>query len=242
MLITKDNINDYKTVGRLGNQLFIIAAAYSLAKQQNCDFRLSEWKYANTFKNVPIGYVGPTHSTYTEPAFTYIKPILYTTFGTISLNGYFQSEKYFYNRESICDLFLAESTHNYSDRVGIHIRRGDYLQCSHVHNNLCNTEYYSHAIEHSMTDRFVVFSDDIEFCKQYLAKYNKDFIYHNGDEIDDLLSMSTCKGNIIANSSFSWWGAYLNKNQDKIIMPREWFTGDCIDSSDLHVKKWSLIK
>ena len=246
-MITKINIDDDSSVGRLGNKLFIIAACKSIADKQNTNFCLPQWKYGHFFKNIPVGDIPSIHSIYTEPKFTYTPIDIDCTSKNVSLNGYFQSDKYFSNKNDIIRLFEIYNVElppiKYSDYIAIHVRRGDYLKVSHVHNNLCNTKYYENAINLTNHNKFIVFSDDITFCKSYFAKFiDKTFIYtENTTELQDLYAMTLCKGNIIANSSFSWWGAYLNKNGIINIMPREWFTNDCIDSSDLCPIDWIVV-
>ena len=115
--------------------------------------------------------------------------------------------------------------------VSLHIRRGDYLsdlKVSKVH-GMCDIEYYQKAISYlssRIQDPVVyVFSDDIEWCKKNLGFLkNKVFIDNTKTAIEDLELMRNCDHNIIANSTFSWWGAWLNENDDKIVVaPRKWF-------------------
>lgn len=247
-MITKLNIDDDSAVGRLGNKLFIIAAGYSIAKIHKTEFILPEWKYKHFFPNVRTGNIGKINDYYTEKAFTYDKISLNKPINDIiSLNGYFQSDKYFYSRDSIIELFDIHNVElppiTYNDYISIHVRRGDYLKVSHVHNNLSLTDYYETAIKLANNNKFIIFSDDIDFCKTYFSRFtDKEFHYmERTTELQDLYAMTLCKGNIIANSSFSWWGAYLNKNSTMTIMPRAWFTNDCIDSKDLYVNGWYLI-
>lgn len=103
--------------------------------------------------------------------------------------------------------------------VSIHVRRGDYLLPQHHHFCQLDTDYYSKAIEPFLEDlekyHFVVFSNDIEWCKNNLIEGEMvTFVEHNTDYVD-LILMSMCDHNIIANSTFSWCAAYKNKNIDK---------------------------
>jgi hypothetical protein len=94
--------------------------------------------------------------------------------------------------------------------------------------------------------KLLVFSDDIAFCKEYFEKYfddyPEDFHYISGtDSVEDIRLQSLCFGNIIANSSFSWWGAYLNEN-NRVIAPVQWFVGDGPkDTQDIYLSNWSVI-
>ena len=107
--------------------------------------------------------------------------------------------------------------------VSLHIRRGDYVNLSD-HHLLLDISYYKNAVNmFKNIEKVVVFSDDIEWCKENLDIKNTEFI-ENETDIVDLYLMSQCTHNIIANSSFSWWGAWLNKNDNKkVIAPKKWF-------------------
>jgi len=188
---------------------------------------------------------------YTESAFTYSQ-IPYKP--NTQLHGHFQSEKYFnHNRELILDTFDIPTHVNIliqkkyenilqGNTVSIHIRRGDYVHISDRH-PVQSIDYYKKASEH-FTDKeytFLVFSDDIEWCKENLSS---DFVFVDGNtDYVDLYLMSLCDHNIIANSSFSWWGAWLNKNNNKkIVAPSNWFgPSKGIDTKDLIPTYWEVI-
>ena len=253
-MIKKIDINNDEIVGRLGNKLFQIAAGYSIAKQIGTEFVIPDWKYRKIFPNVKIDNDVSISKIYTEPSFTYSKPPVELFQGNVQINGYFQSDKYFSSREDILALFefsdyinsmtdIAEKQLNINvkDYISIHIRRGDYVNLQHFYENLSNTEYYIDSINKCGEKKFIVFSDDIDFCIQYFSQFQGcEFVYSDNLETVDLCLMSRCKGNIIANSSFSWWGAYLNKNAKFVYMPKSWFKCE-LDSKDLFVKGWNLI-
>lgn len=119
-----------------------------------------------------------------------------------------------------------------SNSVSIHVRRGDYLKLKDVYAE-CAKDYYQKAISFLQSNNqdcnFYVFSNDISWCKEHLdfknSKYT--FIEHNTgvQSYEDIRLMTQCKHNIIANSSFSWWGAILNQTKGKtIIYPKKWYT------------------
>ncbi len=119
-----------------------------------------------------------------------------------------------------------------NNAVGIHVRRGDYLKAKN-YAGLCGLDYYEAALKYFMTrfkdPTFFIFSDDIGWCMENIVPLLFGCDYHIIDfnkGIDsplDMMLMSECNHNIIANSSFSWWGAVLNKNPDKIVCaPRKW--------------------
>ncbi len=158
--------------------------------------------------------------------------------------GYWQSYKYFENIDEIVRSqfkFLEPlAGKNVScaaeiqsvESVSIHIRRGDYTKSRRWQNigSICNTDYYNWAIasmESSVENtRYYVFSDDIEWVRRNLNIPNATYVDWNSgeDSYNDMRLMSLCKHNIIANSSFSWWGAYLNSNEDKVVIaPSKWY-------------------
>ena len=179
--------------------------------------------------------------------------------GDFYLDGYWQSEKYFQDIEKIIkeEITLKESLPSKytelidkiknSDSVSVHIRRGDYLsgKISKIY-AMCPIEYYYKAIEkitgHYPNPHFFIFSDDINWVKQnFNIPYPKIFVSGDNEikNYEELILMSLCKHNIIANSSFSWWGAWLNKNADKIVIsPDKWFNDKIGNAKDLIPKNW----
>ncbi|MBE5962365.1 MAG: alpha-1,2-fucosyltransferase [Lachnospiraceae bacterium] len=175
----------------------------------------------------------------------------------LCFDGYWQSEDYFkdvkgqvrkaFEFPKITDeknLSTLEQMRN-SESVGIHVRRGNYLELSR-YTNLGEIGYYDRALqymnEHLSKPRYFIFSNDIEWCKKNL-KVGSDavFVTWNVDENSyiDMQLMSCCKHNIIANSTFSWWGAWLNKNPNKIVLaPKRFFTIDSMDESRMIPDEW----
>lgn len=165
--------------------------------------------------------------------------------------GYYQSEKYF---KEITNIIRKDFTFpkpvdiinqklinqiDNTESVSIHIRRGDYLNIPNTQ-NICSISYYKKAInlilKNISNPQFYIFSNDINWCKQHLQIDKAIFISNNTgkNSFIDMQLMSCCKHNIIANSTFSWWGAWLNNNPNKIIIsPNKWMndtngTGDII--------------
>ena len=177
----------------------------------------------------------------------------------VYLDGYWQSYKYFESIEpqlkqefslknSISRLNLDISEQISSvNAVSVHIRRGDYVSNKHTNSvhGLCSLDYYRAAIQ-TITERvenpfFFIFSDDIAWIKDNLTT-NSDTVYvdHNSGKqsYNDMYLMSLCQHHIIANSSFSWWGAWLGSNPNKIVIsPKQWFINDTI-TDDLIPKSW----
>ncbi|WP_316792775.1 alpha-1,2-fucosyltransferase [Pedobacter frigoris] len=134
-----------------------------------------------------------------------------------------------------------------SSSVSIHIRRGDYLT-DPLLGGVCNLEYYQKAISYvqSRVDspKYFIFSNDIEWCRENLNLTNCEFIsWNNGTKSYlDMQLMSNCKHNIIANSSFSWWAAWLNQNNNNIVIcPKKWVNNPKLDTSGLLPKGWITI-
>lgn len=147
---------------------------------------------------------------------------LYSYSKDIGSDYYFQSPEYFDEYKSEIKQLFGQDIYPI-DMVAIHIRRGDYVN-NPFYVDLTSTDYYERAVkEFPLGTTFLVFSDDIEWCKSYLV--GNEFEFSEGKtEIEDLNLMAGCKGIIMANSSFSWWGAYLGDDNKKVIAPKEWYT------------------
>jgi hypothetical protein len=179
--------------------------------------------------------------------------------GNIYLDGYWQSVKYFQSIESTIrkELVLrAEAVASDSPiRVGggsqavsLHVRRGDYVHNPHVGkvHPVCSQAYYQEAVAlmaaKVANPHFFVFSDDIEWCRTQLrVDCPVTFVTPSnpGKNYLDMHWMSTCSHHIIANSSFSWWGAWLNRNPGKVVIaPREWFKDPRLHSEDIIPEGW----
>ncbi len=179
------------------------------------------------------------------------------------LIGYWQTEKYFEENKNIFrkDFVLKDSPANIQYKqvlerilggtsVSLHIRRGDYItnKDANQHMGVCSLDYYKKAINlvakkiHSPT--FFIFSDDIKWVKENLkTEYPMIFVSDGSlKDYEELILMSKCKHNIIANSSFSWWGAWLNNNQTKIVVaPKKWFNNTASNSKDIVLDSWIKI-
>lgn len=154
-------------------------------------------------------------------------------------NFYFQDVKWFQKHEALVKQYFSNGISK-REEVSIHVRRGDYLDFDHIYKNLAKTDYYKRAIEEFPTGtKFIVFSDDIAWCKNYPPFQGSNFEFSEGlDEVDDLNKMASCHHNILANSTFSWWAAYLNKHDDKIVIcPKQEFWVNNISLLD----KWNQI-
>jgi hypothetical protein len=161
------------------------------------------------------------------------------------LDGYFQCEKYFKDIEGVIreelkpkDDFVS-IVDSSKISVSLHVRRGDYVSVQDYH-PLQDIEYYKKALSLiGEYDIVYVFSDDIEWCRNNLTFKNVVFV-DNSKEHESLWNMSKCTHNIIANSSFSWWGAWLNANKDKkVIAPLNWFgIKVSVSAKDIYCDGW----
>lgn len=177
-------------------------------------------------------------------------------------DGHWQSEKFFKSIESVIrkdlefNLKLDQVNSRLleeidaSDSVSIHIRRGDYINIKANSKMFytCPFEYYQKGVEilnsKSANQQYFVFSDEIDWAKKNFKGYNFRFIESNIDlPVIDLFLMTKCKNNIIANSSFSWWGAWLNQNPNKIVIaPKNWYKGSLNRIiNDLIPVEWKMI-
>ena len=196
-----------------------------------------------------------------EPSFSYWTGIEKLS-DNCYLAGYWQSEKYFSDANTqIRKEFTFRQPLNKINTevaslisqvkgVSLHVRRGDYA--SNTRNTsthgLCSIDYYHKAIQHIVTNvpsaHIFVFSDDIPWVKKNLKlELPSHYVDHNRgiDSFNDMRLMSMCKHHIIANSSFSWWGAWLNPSLNKIVIaPKPWFDKKKLSDKDLFPKNWIL--
>ena len=138
-----------------------------------------------------------------------------------------------------------------TDRVALHIRRGDYLKADNFHVNLWETDYYKNAVRMFPNDTFLVFCRDRQddsqdesdrlWCEKNLdvLGIKWELAPWNEDETEDMNLMASCKGIIMANSSFSWWAAFLNPHKPTIVTPKNWFI-DGIQRTEL-LDEWIQI-
>jgi hypothetical protein len=255
--------------GGIGNNLFQIACAYAYSLKHNKELVLVNEKFGSTHSPLSLykdnilrkinflpSYDFSKFKIYNEPFFHYQEiPFIE---GDVYLTGYYQSELYFkeYEKE-IRELFdfpeelinsMKEKYKNFLNKetCSVHVRRGNYLQLQHVH-PIQNINYYMKAIR-TMSENalFFVFSDDIEFCKSMFPNIPEKFIYiQDQEDYLDLLLMNICTDSITANSSFSWWGAWLRESSNEqriVVSPSVWF-GKNINhnTKDLYCKNWIII-
>lgn len=195
-----------------------------------------------------------------EPSYNYWPELFNLKNKNIFLYGYWQSYKYFieffdffkkdflfneiFLNENIKNLYLSQIKHENS--ISIHFRRGDYVTNNSSNNfhGVCDMFYYKKSVAYIIQKvhrpHFFIFSDDIQWVKSNLTFIDCPTTYVEGNsDIVDFWLMSLCKHNILANSTFSWWAAWLNANKNKIITaPRRWFVNPYISTDDLIPLDW----
>lgn len=257
-------------IGRLGNNLFQMAACIGYANKHNVGWGVKKGYVERGFNaNQVDKYLPqlPSCDSYFKAYKEFQEEWAGTEFNYheipfhpngCELVGFWQSEKYFENaKDEVRKWINLPFVEGYRDYVSIHVRRGDYVQHSGSFPPV-TLSYIDKAIatNHHETGlaKFIVFSDDVQWCKEELKKsrYNEwEFIYSEGrNEWEDLSLMASCGHNIIANSSFSWWGAWLNTNPNKIVISPSckrgnWFgmeAGVKHDCVDLIPKEWIQIE
>ena len=187
-------------------------------------------------------------------------PAILTLKDNVYLEGCWQSEKYFYDISDIIrkDFTFKKEPDNINRKmiekisntnsVCVHVRRGDYVSNPAVaeKHGICSNEYYNTCInfikEKVSNPHFFIFSDDPEWAQINIKPdYQATYINHNGSDKDyeDMRLMIHCKHFIIANSSFSWWGAWLGEYSDKLVLaPEKWFNTKELDIKDIIPDRW----
>jgi hypothetical protein len=195
--------------------------------------------------------------------FFHFDPNILSSPKNVYLNGFWQSEKYFKDIEDVIrrefTIKIKPDSNNKQitkliksvNAVSLHVRRTDYISNAAMNqfHGTCDLVYYQRAVEiiarEVLSPHFFVFSDDILWAKNNLIlEYPTVFISHNNNtkDFEDLRLITQCKHHIISNSSFSWWGAWLNEKHDKIVIaPKKWFNDESIDTRDLIPETWIRI-
>jgi hypothetical protein len=218
-------------------------------------------RYAHPVRRL-LGKLAPSlvRSTCIHEKHFHFDPMILALSDDAYLEGYWQSEKYFMDIEgTIRREFsvksepgawngrMAESIRG-TESVSLHVRRGDYVasKAASEYHGVCSLDYYRAAIEKIAAQvhepHFYVFSDDPSWVQENLHfGYPATLVDHNDPDhgYEDLRLMSLCRHHIIANSSFSWWGAWLGSDPHKVVIaPRKWFRDESINTADLIPETW----
>lgn len=184
----------------------------------------------------------------------------YNQTGIVYFKGFWQSCKYFSKiRNKLIETFVnkpnisskvqkIKGQLSETNSVAIHFRRGDYLtnNTAKQFHGICNLDYYYNAVNYLIKScvniSLYIFSDDIQWVKQHFKVDVPIFFVEGNDDFEDIILMASAKHNIIANSSFSWWGAYLNQNENKtVIAPANWTKKHKSKDIDLIPKEWVIL-
>ena len=257
--VLKLDINDFEIYSLRDFELELYNINITLASKKEA--KKLKYKDENIFDKVLRKIIRKdallSNQYYREHQFDFAKNIFY---GDSYFEGYWQSEKYFkeYREELLKQFTLREEIHFQSQQyrekikstesVSLHIRRGDYITNTHTNSvhGTCSLDYYKKAVfkieETVESAHFFIFSDDLDWAKENLDFINNITFIELSKDIPDheeMYLMSLCKYNIIANSSFSWWGAWLNQNPNKVVIaPSQWFNDTSRDTSDLVPEDW----
>lgn len=237
------------SLGRLGNQMFQYAALRGIAAHHQVSYSLpNETSLHKCFK-IPSASKEVRNPQMVENTYEFDENIFSCSEG--DLYGFFQTEKYFSHIEddlrqdfTFHDIIYSTCYHYRKnilpkEVIALHVRRGDYLTDPNF--ALLDISYYEKALEYFPEIEVMIFSDDINWCRENFTSSRFKFSLSNNPFID-LCLMSLCDYHIISNSSFSWWGSWLAKSK-KTIAPKKWFTGEYSswNTKDLYRKDWTLI-
>jgi hypothetical protein len=284
--------NHLGRLGYLANQMFQYAAIKGIAENNKTEYMIpenNEMQLFDGFKMTNVtdirGFLGTSDihdgrgapvncNIVSEKGFEFDESLFNNAPQNSSLYGFFQTEKYFLNVwdelnedftfiDEILDPCKEFISGIEGKVVSIHIRRGDYLQNSANHFNLTN-EWFEESVSKFPNHNVLVFSDDIEWCKNQSMFSDDRFMFSetsdgkivrpdgrwdslNMDHWYDLCLQSLCDDNIISNSTFSWWAAYLNRNPNNVIISPEpitkWFgpNNAHLNTKDVIPESWILI-
>ena len=253
---------------RLANQMFQYAAVKGIAKNRgfqycippsNYDGIKDEWDEhllfatyeLNTLNPLQVQYMDPNRSLMIkEPHFHFSEDLFNNCPDNTCIVGYFQSEKYFSHCEKeIREQFAFDEKEHmfawhhvnkgtYDNPICVHVRRGDYAHYNGIH-DFPGKDYYHEAMKEFPDGRFVFYSDDLDWCREEFPGH--DYV-DKKNPYQALQSMSCCRGHIIANSSFSWWAAWLRGKNGKTVAPSKWFgPKGQQDWQDIYCEGWKVI-
>ena len=236
-MITVKDINNETKSGLFGNQLFKYCVALAFSIDNNTNFELPPWHFTEYLKYPPKLLNQPNVNFMEADDYFGQWYIKIPNAPYVNLPGYYQDLRYFDHQKpqiveglQLNDYYqtkfqklLENDLPNWRDLnlAFLHVRRGDYLGLSNIL-PIPGKSYYDKAISLSEYDKCLVFSNDLPWCKQNFDYPNLVYLNYT-DRYFDMYIMTLCQTGILANSTFSWFGAYLNKNDPKIFVPRIWF-------------------
>ena len=254
--------------GRFGNQMFQYAATRGVAAWKGYEWCIpdgpktddefedeeNQHKLFMVFKLSNAKVVNMHPAPYKqEGSFTFDEDLFNNCEDNVNLYGYFQSEKWFSHIENSIrkdfewrddvDAMCGQMFENITggQAISLHIRRTDHL-IKPTYHPVLPLSYYEEALSKFPSDiPVLVFSDEPAWChEQDLFKDDRFLISDSGDNITDMCLMSMCQYQIMANSTYSWWGAWLS-NSEHVIAPKLWFGPDGQDPKDIYVDRWRYL-
>lgn len=254
------NVSGEGTVREYALGVFAIEESFAEAGEIEKMKNQKVGRFAEIFQK--FGVMNAKNTFVVEPHF-HFSPSVLNFQGDVYLQGYWQTERYFFDiaevirkdftlkgEFSIEGSEIARKIRADDRAISLHIRRGDYVADANTNafHGVCSLAYYAEAIRY-IAERidnpvFYIFSDDIAWVRENLKSEHE--MVHVSDGVlkdyEELILMSRCRHHIIANSSFSWWGAWLNSNPEKIVIaPKRWFADESIDTRDLIPEGWVRI-
>ena len=249
--------------GQLGNQMFQLASTVGLALDHGLPF-----DFLRQIETIQIGQVFDIRGNLTvadvsqaipvnEENLNHQRFILPTSGSYVSIGGYLQSPLYFAHhgeyirrlfsiRPHLLDQALPKMPEVFdADTACLHVRRGDYVQLSHIYTQL-DGNYYERALS-SMPNisKVVVMSNDVEWCRNEFKGLPYEFLYSSASFLHDFTLLSQCSNIVIANSSFSWWAAFLNTRVKRVVAPVPWYKLDgplaYANTDDMYLPEWHVI-
>jgi len=253
-------------LGRLGNQMFQFASLKGIARNRGYNFcfppsnnrheyqdhqLLIPFKLIST-NELNIQYIDTNRPIVVENGFGFDKNLFETCPDWVSIQGFFQTEKYFkhikdelkkdFQFKDDIRIPCEEMISSLDNPVALHIRRTDYI--TNPNHTCLDMDYYKRALDNFTNEPVLIFSDDPKWCQEHeLFEDDRFMVSDDNDQYIDMCLMTMCKGHIIANSSFSWWGAWLS-DSDKVIAPKGWFEGSNnshLDTTDIYCTDWIVL-
>ena len=259
--------NSLGLLGRLGNQMFQYASLKGIAanrgyniciplsqnKNEWTDHQLNNVFKMSTLNELNYQSIDFDRPTVFEEGFSFDEKLFNQCPDWVSIQGFFQSEKYFKHiRDQLLIDFqfhdsilepAREVVSNWRRPLALHVRRTDYV--TNPNHTALGVDYYQKALDYFDNDcEVIVFSDDPQWClQQKLFDSDRFLVSQTDNNYLDLCLMTLCSGHIIANSSFSWWGAWLSNSQ-KVVSPSGWFEGsnnEHLDTKDIVPETWMIV-
>jgi hypothetical protein len=265
------SFNNIGNLGRLANQMFQYASLKGIAENRGYEYvippkeifgrndmnvKSEPCNLYTVFKIAEKNNIGIRQNTIIQERYHHFDQELFINCpDNVDLFGYFQTEKYFKHIEDkiredfkFDDILYYDCKQSYNDIIGdgglisLHVRRGDYV--TNANHPVQSLSYYQKALSEMPSDiPVLVFSDDPFWCQDQEIFAPDRFFISQGNSADvDLCLMSMCDYHIIANSSFSWWGAWLADSK-QIFAPKNWFGAECIGKSveDMKFGEWTWL-